>query len=167
MKNTSNQQLANQIRQEKAEQLWESRRQEILFLYFTQDLSQQQIAKHYGISQSAISQIFRRMGIIAQGRGRRQGVTHYLYKDGSHNRLYRTLISKDKCHRCGTLHQLGIHHKNDDHYDNRVENLEVLCHPCHMSITKKAWWDAKKAGLPTPKGNGPVGWRRKPLAPKQ
>jgi transposase len=146
--------------QSNAEQ-WNSRKEEILFLYTVQDLSQEQIATYLGVSQSMIYKIMKRLKIPIHPPGRRKGPTHPLYKDGSHSKAYRKLIVKDQCSKCGTTAKLCIHHKNDDHYDNRLENLEILCHPCHMSHTKKAWWAAKKAGLPTPKGNGPVGWTKK------
>lgn len=67
---------------------------------------------------------------------------------------------KKECAKCNSKEMLGIHHINDDHFDNRPENLQVLCNRCHISITKKKWWDAKKAGLPLPKSNAPLGWRK-------
>ena len=39
------------------------------------------------------------------------------------------------CERCqgdGSESRLGIHHRNRDKHDQRLENLEVLCHRCHM-----------------------------------
>ena len=90
-----------------------------------------------------------------------RGKLHGNYKHGKSSVVYRTVIPKEKCHRCGTTENLGIHHKNDNHYDNDPKNLEVLCVSCHLSITKKKWWAAKKAGLPTPKSNAPMGWKRK------
>jgi len=40
-----------------------------------------------------------------------------------------------KCERCkhdGSQSRLGVHHRNRDKHDHRLENLEVLCHRCHM-----------------------------------
>lgn len=140
--------------------LWNARKQEITFLYHTMNLSQGQIARYFNTIQSTIYKVMKRLDIPRKSRGRRKGPSHYHYKNGQHNREYRKLVVKDQCSQCGTTDKLCIHHKNDDHYDNRLENLEILCHSCHMSHTKKAWWAAKKAGLPTPKSNGPVGWTR-------
>lgn len=39
------------------------------------------------------------------------------------------------CARCGhdgSESRLGVHHRNRDKRDQRTENLEVLCHRCHM-----------------------------------
>ncbi len=144
---------------------WDDRKEEIEYLYYVQDMSQKQIAEYFGADQSYIYVLMKRMGFKSLGRGRRKGAGHYKFKDGKWNRDYRKVIDKDKCRLCGATENLGIHHRNDDHYDNRIENLEVLCNSCHMSETKRKWWAAKKAGEPTPKSNGPVGWGRKGTPP--
>lgn len=39
------------------------------------------------------------------------------------------------CERCGhdgSSSRLGVHHRNRDKHDQRLRNLEVLCHQCHM-----------------------------------
>lgn len=90
-----------------------------------------------------------------------RGENHWLWKGGEARRPYRDLIEKESCESCGTTECLGIHHKNEDHYDNRPENLQVLCNSCHMSLHKTAYWEAVREGRETPKSNGPVGWKRK------
>jgi 5-methylcytosine-specific restriction endonuclease McrA len=35
------------------------------------------------------------------------------------------------CNRCGIKSNLTIHHKNHNHNDCRIENLEILCRDCH------------------------------------
>jgi hypothetical protein len=90
-----------------------------------------------------------------------RGENHWLWKGGIANRAYRKAISKKVCDHCGATEDLGIHHRNDDHYDNRPENLQVLCNSCHISLHKTAYWEAKRNGEETPKSNGPVGWKRK------
>jgi hypothetical protein len=143
---------------------WEARKEELIYLYEVKDMSQMQIARYYKTHGKTIQNVMEMLGIPRRGRGRRKGATHYNFKHGKSSVLYRTVITKDKCRKCGTTENLGIHHKNDDHYDNRLENLEVLCNSCHMSETKRKWWAAKKAGLPTPKSNAPTGWEHKPKA---
>ena len=149
-----------QARPKSTSEKWDARKEEIIYLYETKELSQAQIADYFHVSLRMIQQIMYRLGIQSKSRGRR-GNKHHAYKDGKSSVLYRTLVVKDKCNRCGSLEKLGVHHKNDDHYDNSLENLEILCNSCHMSHTKKAWWAAKKAGLPLPKSNGRVGWEKK------
>jgi hypothetical protein len=140
-----------------AAKIWESRKAEILWLYNDQNWSTTKMAEYFEVSQAGMCKAMKRLGIQSRGRGR-AGSQNGRFKDGSQSRMYRKMITKDKCRKCGTVEDLGIHHKNDDHYDNRLENLEVLCNPCHMSITKRKWWKAKKAGIKLPKSNGPVGW---------
>ncbi len=129
-------------------------------LYNVQQFPQAKIAEYFSVTLAGIQKVMKRLGIKPRTRanvGKRNGN----FRDGKSSRLYRTVITKDKCRKCDATDDLGIHHKNDDHYDNRLENLEVLCNSCHMSETKRKWWAAKKAGLKTPKSNGPVGWDRK------
>lgn len=139
---------------------WDSRKAEIEYLYNTQGMSQTRIAEYFGVNLVVVQRVMKRLGIASKSKGR-GGRQHYRFKTGLHVRDYRKAITKDKCRKCGATEDLGIHHKNDDHFDNRLENLEVLCNSCHMSETKRKWWAAKKSGKPLPKSNGPVGWRRK------
>ena len=90
-----------------------------------------------------------------------RGENHYLWKGGNSLRPYRKLVKKTKCDRCESKKDLGIHHRDDDHYNNDLSNLVVLCLSCHMSIHKTAYWKAWRAGKPLPKSNGSVGWLRK------
>ena len=139
---------------------WRSRASELRVLY-EGDVSQQALAQSLGCSQALLSKLFRELGILGKSKGRK-GAAHHGFKDGRETRLYRTLITKTECERCHRTDHLAIHHKNNDHYDNRAENLAVYCQGCHQSEHKKAWWAAKKAGLPLPTTNGPVRWKAKP-----
>jgi hypothetical protein len=89
-----------------------------------------------------------------------RGEKHYLWKGGKHRRGYRGNIEKKICADCGGKLNLGIHHKDLDHYNNAPENLQVLCVSCHMSLHKQMYWDAIKAGETPPKSNGIVGWSK-------
>ena len=46
-------------------------------------------------------------------------------------------IKEEKCERCGLSIWLGgiipleLHHKNGNHWDNDLDNLEILCPNCH------------------------------------
>src|ERR1035437_7005192 len=46
-----------------------------------------------------------------------------------------------KCERCGFVPedtcQLDMHHKNKNHNDNSITNLETLCANCHRVVHKK------------------------------
>lgn len=51
--------------------------------------------------------------------------------DDYHRRLAEDNMEK-KCVECGSTDNLDVHHKNGDHQDNRVENLEYRCRSCHI-----------------------------------
>ncbi len=53
-------------------------------------------------------------------------------------RLFHAGLKKPKCELCGWAEQsldgripLELDHVNGDHYDNRIENLRILCPNCH------------------------------------
>ena len=66
-------------------------------------------------------------------------------------KLIRDGIKEAKCEKCGNTHWLGIklplelHHKDEDHFNNELSNLEILCPNCHAvsgtgsarAVTKK------------------------------
>lgn len=48
---------------------------------------------------------------------------------------YRSLAFAEhgkECNRCGSTDALEVHHKDRDRTNNSTENLEVLCHECHV-----------------------------------
>lgn len=53
------------------------------------------------------------------------------------NRLIRAGYFDEKCYRCGLTEWMGnpipthLEHINGDRYDNRIENLTLLCPNCH------------------------------------
>ena len=62
----------------------------------------------------------------------------------SHNlkiKLIKEGIKENKCERCGCSEWLGqpipleLHHKDGNHYNNKLNNLEILCPNCH-ALTK-------------------------------
>lgn len=55
-------------------------------------------------------------------------------------RLIEDKLKEAKCERCGLSTWLGkpiplqLHHKDFNHYNNELENLQILCANCHMQI---------------------------------
>ena len=47
-------------------------------------------------------------------------------------RLVKRIRRCERCDHDGSESRLGVHHRNRDKHDQRLENLEVLCHRCHM-----------------------------------
>ena len=89
-----------------------------------------------------------------------RGNRHYLWKGGQERRAYRDIKAKVICENCRGKLNLGFHHKDFDHYNDSPDNLAILCVSCHMSLHKKAYWDAVHAGEAPPRANGPVGWQK-------
>lgn len=70
-------------------------------------------------------------------------LSEVLIKNGSGNsnkikqRLIREGVKENKCEVCGNTEWMGepipldLHHINGDHFDNRLENLIILCPNCH------------------------------------
>jgi len=87
-----------------------------------------------------------RMGIAPKPRAR-IGKDNGRYIHGKATTIYRSRVPKKTCVKCGATKKLCIHHKNGDHYDNRLENLEVWCMSCHSRMHKQRWWDDRGARL--------------------
>ena len=139
------QQIGNLRRQREAASIWGGRRAEIQALYVEGPLSQAELAAHFGVSQQGVAKALKRMGIMPKSRGR-AGELNGRYIDGTQSTIYRKMVEKTHCNRCGSKDQLLVHHADGDHTNNVVENLEVLCSPCHSSHHKQEWWASQKAG---------------------
>lgn len=145
LKNMKNQQKGNVARQKKAAQIWEPRRAQIMALYVNGDMSQAEMAAMFEVSQQGFQRAISRMGIPSKGRGR-AGELNGRFIDGTQSTLYRQMVVKDRCNRCGATDQLVIHHKDHNHTNNVMGNLEVMCSPCHTSHHKAEWWRSQKDG---------------------
>src|SRR5689334_2122982 len=71
----------------------------------------------------------RRIAAEAKTSGRLRGTGNPKWRGGI--QIYRR-FRKDACERCGAKSKLIVHHKNEDRYDNRLDNLETLCRRCHQ-----------------------------------
>lgn len=88
-----------------------------------------------------------------------RGENHYLWKGGESKRDYRDVIEKHECAKCQITKDLCIHHIDFDHFNNAIENLQVLCNGCHISLHKTEYWRCKREGIEY-KSNAPIGWDR-------
>jgi hypothetical protein len=43
----------------------------------------------------------------------------------------------DKCIKCGSTKNLLVHHKDENRYNNSIDNLETLCKRCHQKLHTK------------------------------
>jgi predicted transcriptional regulator len=110
-------------------------------------LTQTQVAEILGCTQTNISKISRRVGIIFTNRRDQYGPNNSQYKNGlgrsTIERLTGALVIKSGrslfiCERCGDERKDGFehdrHHKDRDRTNNTAENIEVVCTSCHMKI---------------------------------
>lgn len=112
-----------------------------------------QISRMLGIKQDTLNRHLKRLGINYAGNQNRVGQPHYEQRTlaseyfGTEKPIQSSLlkqklinegIKESKCERCGLSEWMGkpipleLHHKNGNHYDNNLENLEILCSNCHM-----------------------------------
>ena len=88
------------------------------------------------------------------------GEKHWLWRGGKDRRLYRKVGVKERCEGCGAKANLGVHHRDFDHYNDDPGNLAVMCISCHMSLHKTEYWTARREGRAPRLSNGPVSWDR-------
>ena len=95
------------------------------------------------------------LGIEYKGNPHRKGLPHVeSQKDASRyfdnsipisaSKLRRMLIrdgyKEEVCERCGRTEWMGepipleLHHKDFNHYNNNLDNLQILCSNCHMQV---------------------------------
>jgi len=112
-----------------------------------------EIARILNIKYDTLNKYFKKFNIDYAGNQNRKGIAHtelhadindYLTLNGKYIkasllrlRLIKSGLKEEKCECCGLTMWMGkkipleLHHKNGNHYDNRLENLQVLCSNCH------------------------------------
>ena len=111
-----------------------------------------EIARVLGIKYNTLDRNLKLLGIEYKGNPNRKGIPHLEgrvlleeYFNGSRNvtapklrnKLIEEGIKEEKCECCGLSEWMGkkipleLHHKNMNHYDNSLENLQILCSNCH------------------------------------
>lgn len=64
----------------------------------------------------------------------REQNTEYIRKYRFTKKLQKIKAKEDMCHFCGGKVET-LHHINENHADNRLENLMPLCHKCHLEVS--------------------------------
>ena len=129
-------------------------KKELILEWIAEELPKSEMAKRLGCKQETLNAYLVKMGITYAGqqakKGQQKGPNKY--KDSSYYtkisgprihstvlrlKLIRDGIKEDRCERCGNSHWLDIklplelHHKDGNHYNNELTNLEILCPNCH------------------------------------
>ncbi len=127
---------------------------DLILEWIVEELPKREIAKRLGCKQETLNAYLLKMGITFAGQQAKKGQQKgsNVYKDSSNYlgqnalpitshklklKLIRDGLKEEKCECCGNTHWLGIklplelHHKDGNHYNNELSNLEILCPNCH------------------------------------
>lgn len=111
-----------------------------------------EIARVLGVKYSTLDKYLKEFGIDYKGNPNRKGIPHMEgrmlieeYLNGNRNiqasklrqKLIENGLKEEKCECCGLTEWMGkkipleLHHKNMNHNDNSLDNLQILCSNCH------------------------------------
>ena len=129
-----------------------SRKEEIL-QWIEEERPKCWIAEQLQCKQETLNNYLKKMDIVYNGqqnkKGQQKGNNKYksaldYIESGQHitssrlkEKLIRDGIKKEECELCGAREWLGkklpleLHHKNGNHFDNNLNNLQILCPNCH------------------------------------
>lgn len=126
------------------------RKSEIL-TWISENQPNAEIARRLNCKVDTLKVYYKKMGINYSGNSSRKGFIHteqrkpindYLQSNTNNSnkrkRLIEEGIKENKCEICGLSLwmnkpiPLELHHKDFNHYNNSIENLQVLCANCHM-----------------------------------
>ena len=128
------------------------RKQEIL-QWIKEERPKNYMCKQLGCKHDTLNSYLKKMEIEYAGqqskKGQLKGTSKYIpatyYIDNNiiilsprlKAKLVRDGLKQDCCAICGVSEWLGVklplelHHKNGNHYDNSLDNLDILCPNCH------------------------------------
>ena len=126
------------------------RKQEIME-WIEQNQSKAFICKQLKCKPETLNGYLQKMGIDYQGNQGGKGIKHdhkyktaVEYSQGTNVKSYRLKeklirdgLKEDKCEICGVSLWNGVklplelHHKDGNHYNNNLDNLQILCPNCH------------------------------------
>lgn len=141
-------------------------KEEMERLHHEEEMTQSEIAAHHGVTQSAIYQAFKRLGVQARSRaesirlaskkGRYSGDSNGMWNGGKttmngyvlvrapdHHRadcrgyVREHIMVWEKANRTKLPKGWHVHHLNGIKDDNRPENLEAMTHEAHRQVLPK------------------------------
>jgi 5-methylcytosine-specific restriction endonuclease McrA len=129
-------------------------RKEEILQWIAEELPLCEIKTRLRCKHETLRTYLKQMGIEYAGQQNKKGQhkggfdyrdsSYYTYKGAPRiqsaklrEKLIRDGIKENKCEKCGNTHWLGkklpleLHHKDGDHFNNELSNLEILCPNCH------------------------------------
>lgn len=119
--------------------------------WVSENLPNAEIARRLQCKVDTLKSYYKKMGIEYSGNSARKGMKHYEQRkpideflqgnatnSAKRKRLIEEGIKEEKCECCGLSEWMGkpipleLHHKDFNHYNNSLENLQILCSNCHM-----------------------------------
>ena len=126
-------------------------RKEEILQWISEQLPNAEIARRLKCKVDTLKSYYKKMGIEYSGNMNRANMKHfesrkpieeYLQGNASNSnkriRLIEEGLKENKCEICGLSEWMGkpipleLHHKDFNHYNNELENLQILCSNCHM-----------------------------------
>lgn len=129
--------------------------------FIAKELPKKQIAQNLGIQQATLAAYLNELNIEYKGqqnkKGQQKGPNKYkpanYYIENSIpvsgyyilKKLLRDGLKEYRCEECDATSWLGsvdnlvleVHHIDGNHYNNRLDNLKVLCPNCHAMYTRQ------------------------------
>ncbi len=115
-----------------------------------------EISRILDVKYATLDKYLKKFGIVYHGNQSRKGINRFsertpldeiLCENGKfisasklRKRLIEEHIKEEKCEMCHNSEWMGqkipleLHHKNNNHYDNRLDNLQILCSNCHSLV---------------------------------
>lgn len=136
-------------------------KKELILKWISEELPKCEISKRLRCKHDTLNSYLSKMGIEYAGQKAKKGqqkgpnkytsASKYLAKNGptihSHKlklKLIKDGIKDDKCEVCGNSQWLNkkipleLHHKDGDHYNNELSNLQILCPNCHAILANNS-----------------------------
>lgn len=124
---------------------------EDILKWVSQGLPNAEIARNLNCKVDTLKSYYKKLGIEYSGNQNRKGMKHYEARipieqyltsnsgnSQKRKRLVEEGIKEEKCECCGLSEWMGkpipleLHHKDFNHYNNNIDNLQILCSNCHM-----------------------------------
>ena len=115
------------------------------------------IIKEYNLSEEVLNLNYRKLKKdCSNNKSTKKNVSEYLYKGSkisSHNlktKLIESQLKEYKCEMCKNTEWLGkpiklhLHHKDGDHLNNELDNLQLLCPNCHSYTDNYGVYNSNK-----------------------